>query len=260
MSIASTKLMGGLGNYMFQISAAYSIAKRDGKELICDYSDHMVPHKPFSEYINNIFRKIKFSNGIENYTHIGESGFNYNEIPKIEGNFRLNGYFQSEKYFKEIRNEILELFDLPEDIKEKINNKYKDILKQDTCSLHIRRGNYLHLPNHHPIQTLDYYNEAINIIGLDKTFVFFSDDINWCKENLNFIPNKFFISENEDYEDMYLMSLCNHNIIANSTFSWWGAWLNKNETKKVIAPKKWFGVSNSHLDTSDLYCEKWITI
>jgi hypothetical protein len=260
MSIASTKLMGGLGNYMFQISAAYSIAKRDGKELICDYSDHMVPHKPFSEYTNNLFRKIKFSNNVGKYTHVGESGFNYKILPKIEGSVRLNGYFQSEKYFKEIRNEILNLFDLPEDIKKKVEGKYKGLLKQDTCSLHVRRGDYLGLPNHHPTQTIEYYNDSINIIGLDKTFVIFSDDINWCKENLDFIPNKFFISGNEDYEDMYLMSLCNHNIIANSTFSWWGAWLNKNDTKKVIAPKQWFGVSNSHLDTSDLYCEKWITI
>ena len=74
--------MGGLGNYMFQISAAYSVSKRDGKELICDYSDHMVPHKPFSEYTNNLFRKIKFSNGIGKYTHVGESGFKYNPIPE----------------------------------------------------------------------------------------------------------------------------------------------------------------------------------
>ena len=183
MSIASTKLMGGLGNYMFQISAAYSIAKRDGKELICDYSDHMVPHKPFSEYTNNLFRKIKFSNNVGKYTHVGESGFNYKILPKIEGSVRLNGYFQSEKYFKEIRNEILNLFDLPEDIKKKVEDKYKGILKQDTCSLHVRRGDYLGLPNHHPTQTIEYYKESVNIIGLDKTFVIFSDDINWCKEN-----------------------------------------------------------------------------
>jgi hypothetical protein len=193
MSIASTKLMGGLGNYMFQISAAYSIAKRDGKELICDYSDHVVPHKPFSKYTNNLFRKIKFSNNVGKYTHVGESGFNYKILPKIEGSVRLNGYFQSEEYFKEIRNEILNLFDLPEDIKKKVEDKYKGILKQDTCSLHVRRGDYLGLPNHHPTQTIEYYKESINIIGIDKTFVIFSDDINWCKENLDFIPNKFLI-------------------------------------------------------------------
>lgn len=260
MSLVSTKLMGGLGNYMFQISAAYSISKRDNKELVCDYSDNMVPHKPFSEYTDNIFRKINFSNGIGPHTPIGESGFNYHPIPNIEGNVRLNGYYQSEKYFKHIRNEILDLFDLPQSTKENINEKYKGVLKQNTCSLHVRRGDYLGLPNHHPQQPIEYYKKAVEIIGDEKTFVIFSDDINWCRENLNFINNKFFISNNKDYEDLYLMSLCNDNIITNSTFSWWGAWLNNNLNKKVIAPEMWFGVSNSHLDTSDLYCDKWIKI
>lgn len=198
MSIVSTKLMGGLGNYMFQISAAYSISKRDNKELVCDYSDNMVPHKPFSEYTDNIFRKINFSNGIGPHTPIGESGFNYRPIPNIEGNVRLNGYYQSEKYFKHIRNEILDLFDLPQSIKENINEKYKGVLKQNTCSLHVRRGDYLGLPNHHPQQPIEYYKKAVEIIGDEKTFVIFSDDINWCRENLNFINNKFFISLHKD--------------------------------------------------------------
>lgn len=252
--------MGGLGNYMFQIATAYSIAKRDNKELVCDYSDNMVPHKPFSEYSDNIFRKIKFSNGIDSPIQINELGFNYNPIPKVDGNVKLNGYFQSEKYFKHIRNEIVDLFDLPQIIKEKINKKYEDILEQDTCSIHVRRGDYLGLSNYHPQQPIDYYKKSIDIIGEDKTFVIFSDDIDWCKNNLDFIKNGFFISENKDYEDLYLMSLCNNNIITNSTFSWWGAWLNRNMSKKVIAPNIWFGVSNSHLNTSDLYCDKWIKI
>jgi len=260
MGIVSTRLMGGLGNYMFQISAAYSISKGDDKELICDYSDHMVPHKPFSEYTNNIFRKINFSNGIGQHTPIGESGFNYREIPHIDGNVRLNGYYQSEKYFKHIREEILQLFDLPSEVKEDIQERYKGVLKQDTCSLHVRRGDYLGLTNFHPQQSLDYYKQAIETVGPDKTFVIFSDDIEWCKQNLGFISSKFFISGNKDYEDMYLMSLCRNNIITNSTFSWWGAWLNKNEDKIVISPKIWFGKNNSHLDTSDLYCDKWIKL
>jgi hypothetical protein len=260
MSIVSTRLMGGLGNYMFQISTAYSISKRDNKELICDYSDHMVPHKPFSEYTNNIFRKISFSNGIGHHTPIGESGFRYKEIPHVDGNIRLNGYFQSEKYFKHIRTEILDLFDLPSEIKNNIQERYKGVLKQDTCSLHVRRGDYLGLTNFHPQQSLDYYKQAIETVGSDKTFVIFSDDIEWCKQNLDFISFKFFISGNKDYEDMYLMSLCRNNIITNSTFSWWGAWLNKNEDKIVISPKIWFGKNNSHLDTSDLYCDKWIKL
>jgi hypothetical protein len=97
-------------------------------------------------------------------------------------------------------------------------------------------------------------------MGNDKYYIIFSDDISWCKENLSFLNNKIFIEGNTDFQDLYLMSKCKNNIIANSSFSWWGAWLNTNKDKIVIAPKKWFGISNSHLDTSDLYCNNWVTI
>jgi hypothetical protein len=118
----------------------------------------------------------------------------------------------------------------------------------------------LGLQNYHPIQTIEYYQNAIKIIGEENHFVIFSDDIKWCEENFNFLKNKTFISGNTDYEDLYLMSMCKHNIIANSTFSWWGGWLNCNIDKKVIIPSKWFGISNSHLNTNDLYCNKWIKL
>jgi hypothetical protein len=88
----------------------------------------------------------------------------------------------------------------------------------------------------------------------------FSDDINWCIENFDFIKNKTFISGNSDFFDLYLMSMCNNNIIANSTFSWWAAWLNINKDKKVICPKIWFGINYSHFDTSDIYCIDWIKL
>jgi hypothetical protein len=158
------------------------------------------------------------------------------------------------------RNEILKLFKIDDNTNQKIHDKYGDLLSLDTCSIHVRRGDYLALQNHHPIQSIEYYQNAIDIIGNDKHFLIFSDDIKWCEENFGGLTNKTYITGNQDYEDLYLMSMCRNNIIANSTFSWWGAWLNKNEDKKVIAPKQWFGVSNSHLDTSDLYCKKWITI
>lgn len=260
MNIVSTKLMGGLGNYMFQISAAYSVSVRDNKKLLCDYSDNMVPHKPFSHYTQNIFRKIEFSNGIGNHTPIGEPSFAYSPIPKVDGDVKLYGYFQSEKYFKHIRSEILFLFNLNQEIKEKISQKYSHISNEDSCSLHVRRGDYLGLSNFHPQQSIEYYTEATKVIGQDKLFVIFSDDIEWCKQNFDFLANKEFISGNEDYEDMFLMSSCQNNIITNSTFSWWGAWLNKNSNKKVVAPKKWFGPSNLHLDTKDLYCDEWAII
>jgi hypothetical protein len=111
--------------------------------------------------------------------------------------------------------------------------------------------------NFHPLQTLSYYEKSVSIIGEDKLYVIFSDDINWCKENLNFIKNKIFVTDNLDYQDMYLMSMCKNNIIANSSFSWWGAWLNKNTNKKVVYPYIWF---NFGPDASQIGCENWIKI
>jgi hypothetical protein len=252
--------MGGLGNMLFQIAVAYSVSLRDNKKMICDTKDMIIPHKPYTFYTDNIFRKIKFTNEIPNQKYIGEYGFQYSPIPKLEGNIKLIGYFQSEKYFLEYRDELLDLFKIDEKTELKLLEKYGDIINQETCSIHVRRGDYLGLPNHHPIQSINYYKDSIGIIGEEKHFVIFSDDIKWCEENFNFLKNKTFVSGNLDYEDLYLMSMCNHNIIANSTFSWWGAWLNRNVNKKVIIPSKWFGISNSHFITNDLYCDKWIKL
>lgn len=260
MNTVSTRLMGGLGNLMFQIAAAYVVSLRDNKEFICDTTDMMIPHKPYTSYSDNIFRKIKFSNNLFNQENVGENGFRYTPIPKMDGNVKLVGHFQSEKYFIDYKNEILKLFEIDENTNTFLLEKYGELLNQDTCSIHVRRGDYISLPNHHPLQPIDYYEKSVKIIGENKHFLIFSDDIKWCEENFGFIKNKTFISNNLDYQDLYLMSMCNHNIIANSTFSWWGAWLNKNENKQVIAPTKWFGVTYSSFKTDDLYCNNWINI
>jgi hypothetical protein len=103
--------------------------------------------------------------------------------------------------------------------------------------------------------------KAIKHMDQDSVFLIFSDDIYWCKQNFPDLPEKFvFIDENKDYEELFLMSKCKNNIICNSTFSWWGAWLNKNDQKKVVAPAKWFGSAYDHYNTNDLYCENWIKI
>lgn len=260
MDTVSTRLMGGLGNMMFQIATAYSIALRDNKEMICDTRDMMAPHKPYTFYLDNIFRKVKWTDSTINQRYLGEEGFQYVPIPNFTGNVKLIGHFQSEKYFINYKNEILDLFEIDDKTKNNLLKKYNDIINQDTCSLHVRRGDYIGLPNHHPTQSIDYYKNAVKIIGEDKHYLIFSDDIKWCEENFDFIENKVFISNNLDYEDLYLMSMCKNNIIANSTFSWWGAWLNKNENKQVIIPNKWFGVAYSSFKTDDLYCNNWIKI
>jgi hypothetical protein len=258
-SLVTPFLRGGLGNYIFQIAAAYSISKRDDKEMVADLSDISIIHSPIETYYNNIFRKVKFvSEVLINSSHEPYQPIEYSEIPKTTNNLKLKGYYQNEKYFLHLREDILNLFEIDSDTLEYLTKKYSDILSLNTCSLHVRRGNYVERSDIHPPQTVDYYKNAISIIGEEVHYLIFSDDINWCKENLNFIKNKTFITDNIDYQDLYLMSMCNNNIIANSSFSWWGAWLNKNINKKVIYPSRWFGIP--FLDTSEIGCKNWIKV
>lgn len=260
MNNITIKLMGGLGNYLFQIAAGYAFSLKNNYSFrINNIEESYVAHKPPSLYINSILPSKLFGNDNISYVTYDEPSFNYNEIPNINRNLKLNGYFQSEKYFINYRNEIHDLF-LNEKIIDDLKLKYKNILNANTCSLHVRRGDYLRLQDYHTVLSLSYYKSAIDIIGNDKTFLIFSDDIDWCKEVFDYLPNKIFVEGNADYEDLYLMSLCNDNIIANSSFSWWGAWLNLNPNKIVISPKKWFGKLNIQHKTDDLYCENWIKI
>ena len=256
----SVNTMGGLGNILFQIAAAYSVSLRDNMQLIVDSTNHFGGHYGISKYTNNILRYINFSENKINYPIFGENGHQYSEIPKFQSNTKLNGYFQSEKYFDKIRDEVLNLYSPTNDIIIKINEYYLDVLKNKTTSLHVRRGDYLGIPNYHPTLPIEYYQNALKFIDANETILVFSDDIEWCKSNFDFIKNKIFIDNLNDYEELYLMSICNNNIIANSTFSWWGAWLNKNMHKKVISPKIWFGPSLANLKTYDIYCDKWIII
>jgi hypothetical protein len=258
-SVVSPFLRGGLGNYIFQIAAAYSISKRDDKEMVADLSDISIIHSPIETYYNNIFRKVKFvSEFFYNSSHEPYQPIEYVEIPKTTDNLKLKGYYQNERYFLHIRKDILDLFEVDSETLDYLNKKYSELLLLDTCSLHVRRGNYVERSEIHPPQNVEYYKQAISIIGENSHYLIFSDDISWCIENLSFIKNKTFITDNIDYQDLYLMSMCKNNIIANSSFSWWGAWLNKNVNKKVVFPSRWFGVP--FLNTSEIGCENWIKI
>jgi len=248
-------LQGGLGNYLFQIAAAVSLS--DDDDAVFSDTDISVIHKQLSAYKDNILRKIKFVNkSLPKNNVYYEPHFQYKKINYSE-NVYLIGYFQSEKYFN--IKKIKELFEPTDEIKNYIITKYETQLKQNTCSIHVRRGDYLKLSAHHPVCDLEYYNKAIAMMPSDTKFLVFSDDIKWCKDN--FIGDRFeFIMEELDIIDLYLMSFCNNNIIANSTFSWWGAWLNNNKNKLVIAPSKWFGVAKGDINTNDIIPENWIKI
>ena len=260
METISIDIMGGLGNIMFQIATAYATSLKNDMNLMVDVTNYYGAHYGLDKYKKNILRNIQFSKNPITDPSYGEKEFKFNELPKFEKSVKLSGYFQSEKYFKEYRKEVLELFSPTEEILNKINENYSSILDNEISSIHVRRGDYLHLENFHPTQKENYYQKAITHLDNDTIYLIFSDDITWCKSNFDFIKNKIFIDNLEDFEELYLMSMCKNNIIANSSFSWWGAWMNKNENKKIISPESWFGKSLHYHDTSDIYGTNWVKI
>lgn len=184
----------------------------------------------------------------------------------------LDGNWCSERYFYQIKEKIKEIYSFSK-IKETRNILIaKKIEKTESVSIHVRRGDYLLPENkiYSDLVDIDYYNEAINIINKkveNPVFFIFSNDIEWCKENLKIkdAKNMYYIDWNSgknSYRDMQLMSMCKHNIIPHSTFSWWGAWLNKNPNKIVIAPETWFNPQylEIEINTLDLIPDTWIKI
>ena len=249
----TTGLMGGLGNYMFQIATAYSLAKDLRTEAIFDLSRTGQSQRHINYYLNNIFRKVKFGTPIPKYIY-NEKKFSYDPIP-VADDLYLSGYFQSEKYFSRNTEEIKDLFRC-EDTEIKLREHISQL--DVTCSIHVRRGDYLKYPNKHTQSPAEYYETAISLVKEkfpNVTFLVFSDDIQWCKNH--FVGNEFmFVEGFEDWEDMILMSICDANIITNSTFSWWAAWLGETPNKLIIAPEKWFG-SDGPQDQQDIIPERW---
>lgn len=267
MNFVTCKLIGpskiggihyyGLANQMFQIAAVISYANQNNLTPLFP----MLKEKKYGNYTENIFRKLNLndfdSNDIELDYH--QPDFSYSEIP-IRKKVRLNGYFQSELYFKNDRDLILETFSPNDEILSYIIKKYGALLT-DSLSIHLRFGDYRKIQDHHPLISKTNYYENILEINKRKNLLVFSDDINRAKKIKAFKnSNVKFIKDEPEYVDLFLMSLCNDNAIANSSFSWWGAWLNKNKNKKVYYPETWFGKSKSEFDTKDLIPDSWIKI
>lgn len=256
----SSVLQGGLGNQLFQVAAAINLAKELNTICVFSTSLHLLSLQgnKAETYRTNIFSKINFidTNQIFNNLRIyTEPSFSYKELPKND-DIILSGYFQSEKYFSQNSEYIKTLFSECESVKLYIDQKYGSIDFINSISLHVRRGDYLRFPGIHPICKVEYYNNAISAMPDHNNILVFSDDIAWCKENLNY-RNIIFIENEKDFIDLYLMSRCKYNILANSSFSWWAAWLNNNINKKVIYPKTWFGPQGPQ-DIEDLFPQEWI--
>lgn len=260
-NFVSFNVMGGLGNILFPAAAAYSYSINNNYELKTNDKHSGYLHTQPEVYLNSIFKNFKRIKANDFSTIYKEKKFSFDPVPtNKKANIFLSGYFQSEKYFKKNKSKVRSLFlsdtNRINTAKKIFNSFFKE--SDSIVSIHIRRGSYLHLKNNHTNLDLQYYTQALKLIKHDKVLVF-SDDLKYCK-NVFLGKKYFFHCSEDDLIDLYLMSFCNDNVIANSTYSWWGAWLNNNENKRIITPTNWFGPANSHLDTKDLIPENWIKI
>jgi hypothetical protein len=249
-------ICGGLGNQMFQYAAGLALAQSHNTELaliLSNSRDYLHPYSLPS------FKLRDYKGEFETpKNRLQDIGLMYNDkFFNIKDGERIYGYFQNENYFKHIKNSIYEDFRLDLDVKRSLI-----MPSQHCCSLHVRRGDYLSPVNikRHGCLSLEYYKKAIEIVNSKtniKSFLVFSNDVKWCKENFNFGNYTFTFAENKpDYVEVIQMSMCDAHIIANSTFSWWGAWLNKNKNAVVICPGKWYADGAK----TDIVPERWIKI
>jgi hypothetical protein len=253
------KLQGGLGNQMFQIAAGIAVAEENNDEFCINASNHIIENQGnhVTCYTDNIFKKINCAVETDSSNIYYETSFNYQKIPYSD-NLTIIGYFQSEKYFKKYEQLIRSVYDFSNTVSSDVKEKYDTMNINHAVSIHVRRGDYLDFPEIHPLCSLEYYKKCIDAMCKDTQFFLFTDDAEWCSRVFNH-DRCHIVCDNPDYIDMYLMSQCANNIISNSSFSWWGAWLNKNKNKKIFAPKRWFG-SKATCNDKDIYCEGWIKI
>jgi len=292
------EIMGGLGNQMFQYAAGRSLALRLGTVLKLDLTSLEESREGFAlrPYGLSCFRIAADIATPEDVTTLLGNKPIYNilrakllkrlglrwKLPCLyrephyhyDTNFEclpdntwLSGYWHSENYFSSIRQLIMEEFSCYEPLTDQ-NQKIADcIANTQSVSIHVRRGDYVTDPvtsQFHGTCSLDYYKDAVAEITRrtdNPHFYIFSDDHSWVKEHLLLDHPTTFVDCNgpdKSYEDLRLMSLCRHNIIANSSFSWWGAWLNRNPSKTVMAPRRWF--NNPDLDTKDLIPSGWLKL
>jgi hypothetical protein len=271
------KIKGGLGNQMFQ----YAIAKAFSLELkrkfkldisifewykLHNYGLHNFNIQPqfYIPVSKRRLKIIKLFNKIVSYNEdFHQFNYNPNLIHSKFDRIFLEGYFQSQKYFIKYEDEIRKDFQIVTPLKQQTSEMVELMQSVNAVSIHFRRGDYVGNGVHETDKT-DYYKEAMKIIESkveNPVYFLFSDDIPWVKENFTTNFDTHYVDFNDastNFEDIKLMSSCKHNIMANSSFSWWGAWLNTNSTKIVIAPKLWF--NDPKINTSDVIPESWIQL
>jgi hypothetical protein len=269
------QVYGGLGNQLFQIFATISYAIKYKMNFLFLYeSEHQTRTRP--GYWDTFLKRLKVfttNNLPPLQLNIRESGFSYKDlcIPQESLNICLDGYFQSYKYFKDYEDIIFKVI--------MIDHIKKEILSQEgisktyfdnSASIHFRLGDYKKLPEYHPIIPYEYYSKSISFLKsegarINKIFYFCeNEDHDHVLREINKLriefPEIVFVREFEslsDWQQMIIMSLCEHNIIANSTFSWWGAYFNTNPGRSVCYPSVWFGPRLAGTNTTDLFPPTW---
>jgi hypothetical protein len=290
-----TRLMGGLGNQLFQYAAARTISILRQVPFKLDISSYSIDQKRtymlgdfnicesfaapedvnsirwnhssgINRFIFRLFQKAKPRQRRNTFRELNFSAYDP-MILQTRLPVYLSGYWQSEKYFKEIGDMIRKDFTIKGEISSKSKSIAESIRNQESVSVHIRRGDYVSdqaVQKVHCLLGLDYYMKAMDEISgkvNQPAFYFFSDDPDWVKQNIKISSPTEYINHNSSshgYEDLWLMSQCKHHIIANSSFSWWGAWLATDPGKIVCAPQKWFNIRE--VDIRDLLPGNWIKI
>lgn len=279
-----SEIMGGLGNQMFQYACGRALAEKNHTSLELDISWFLDASRQYDlrrfhiqEYIchNENILKLKDSGRLYRIKNRLLNNLKIVDEKKVEKegykfpsgiNLYLRGYWQSEEYFSKIADALRKEFVLKDDLSENsIRWEQKILETPNSVSVHIRRGDYITSKINRKIYRaipIEYYYQCLSVLkekyGNITVFVF-SNDIPWVKENLKLDVSMYYVEGNDEehgYEDMHLMSLCHHNIIANSTFSWWGGWLNRHVDKMVFSPLKWFNIDS--YENENLLPNEWI--
>ncbi len=243
--IVTGRLGGGLGIQMFLAATVYAWALDIGATPI-------FPHISLDHVGNSpILSKLKrFEDTMPNLPIIEEVWFQFIHLSNHPQSACLMGFFQSAKYFHHRKAEILKLFEPLPNVKDFLTEKYRSLLNEETVAIHVRRGDYLQFLGdygkmimYNLSEDYDYYERALEYFDPNCHFLIFSDDIEFAKKMTVFqnLKQVYYIEGQQHYEDLYLMSMCNHQILSNSTFCWWAAYLCEYPTQKVIFPMKWFG-------------------
>ncbi len=259
MSISFNRLgsYGRLGNQMFQYASLRGIASRH------EYSFTIPDSKGNNEWADHqLFKYFKLSSldrhniGLSQHRTISEGSFNFdhNLFHKCEDNVDIVGYLQSEKYFLHIEDIIRQDFTFHDHISKQAQETLEEYSKEPLISLHVRRTDYVNNSFYNGGCSIEHYDRALSLLDHNTKVIIFTDDIQWVADQ-NFFKKDRYIIHNpvSNATDMCMMTMCDYNIIANSSFSWWGAWLGSH--KRVIAPKTWF--ESGHRGWSDIYCNGW---